>query len=126
MFCRGKNIDVNTLTIRLAPPSAAWKAERMFHDRRMWLAAGPTARRDDALIRRKQPNLTNHVRGLHPAFDRQYDSATFMKKFGCFLGAWFTYAFLATWQIIGFQATAYDAGTNCGIFLVRPKWPKPN
>ncbi|KAJ5253725.1 hypothetical protein N7524_010905 [Penicillium chrysogenum] len=24
----------------------------------MWLAAGPTARGDDALIRRKQPNLT--------------------------------------------------------------------
>lgn len=92
----------------------------------MWLAAGPTARGDDALIRRKQPNLTNHVRGLHPAFDRQYDSATFMKKFGCFLGAWFTYAFLATWQIIGFQATAYDAGTNYGIFLVRPQWPKLN
>jgi hypothetical protein len=92
----------------------------------MWLAAGPTARGDDALIWRKQPNLTNHVRGLHPAFDRQYDSATFMKKFGCFLGAWFTYAFLATWQIIVFQATAYDAGTNYGIFLVRPQWPKLN
>jgi hypothetical protein len=66
----------------------------------MWLAAGPTARGDDALIRRKQPNLTDHARGPHPVFDRQYDSATFMKKFGCFLGAWFTYAFLATWQII--------------------------
>ncbi|KAJ5253138.1 hypothetical protein N7489_003548 [Penicillium chrysogenum] len=69
----------------------------------MWLAVGPTARGDDALIHRKQPNLTNHTRGLHPAFDRQYDSATFMKKLAVFLA-------------LGFQTTAYDASTNYGIF----------
>ncbi|KAJ5522354.1 hypothetical protein N7527_006469 [Penicillium freii] len=78
----------------------------------------PTARRDDALIRRKQPNLTNHVRGLYPAFERQYGSATFIRSW------------LFAWRLVhicfSFQATAYDAGTNCGIFLVRPKWPNPN
>ncbi|OQE09727.1 hypothetical protein PENFLA_c099G03938, partial [Penicillium flavigenum] len=77
---------------------------------------GPTARGDDALIRRKQPNLTDHARGPHPVFDRQYDSATFMKKLAVFLALGSHMNFLATWQIIGFQTTAYDAGTNCGIF----------
>jgi hypothetical protein len=66
----------------------------------MWSAAGPTARRDDALIRRKQPNLTNHVRDLHPAFDRQYDSATSMKELAVSLALCSHMNFLATWQLI--------------------------
>ncbi|KAJ5253240.1 hypothetical protein N7489_003650 [Penicillium chrysogenum] len=51
----------------------------------------------------------------HPVFDRQCDSATFMKKLAVFLALGSHMNFLATWQIIGFQTTAYDASTNFGI-----------
>ncbi|KAJ5264890.1 hypothetical protein N7505_007683 [Penicillium chrysogenum] len=57
----------------------------------MWLAAGPTARGDDTLIRRKQPNLTDYDRGPHPHMN-------FLVK------------------IIQCQTTAYHASMNYGIF----------
>jgi hypothetical protein len=60
----------------LCLPSCAWRSESNRQRNYVNILPRQNTRRDDALIRRKQPNLTNHVRDLHPAFDRQYDSAT--------------------------------------------------